>query len=78
MKGGGSCSFAVMKGGGKCNFALMKGGGRCSFAVLKGASYRFFGDERGVYSFLCMKRANVQQGEVYSTVDEGTGVQHFR
>ena len=76
-----------MKGGGRCSFAVMKGGGRCSFAVMKGASYSFVRDERGVYSFLWMKRANVQQGEVYSTLYEGgkcttlwmkaASVQHF-
>ena len=54
---------------------------------MKGASYNFVRDERGVYSFLWMKRANVQQGEVYSTLDEGgkcttlwmkaASVQHF-
>ena len=58
------------EGGGRCSFAV-GGGGRCSFAVMKGASYNFVRDERGVYSFLWMKRANVQQGEVYSTLDEG-------
>ena len=66
---------------------MMKGGGRCSFTVMKAESYSFVRDERGVYSFLWMKRANVQQGEVYSTLDEGgkcttlwmktASVQHF-